>query len=295
MFVTNILVNERAAMICSFLPPHTWPRLCGTTKRMTEALSQVVLRSALVAMLTQTSAQLQSTRTPSKDDFSRIEDALRLISRRLPHIELVQRELADLVNVVSSWLGGCEGRLRSVSGETTKVPKLTRSLLRGTDPRLWITAAQTFPSLYLSVCKVILRWPLNYKDRLELLDANAVILPKLAVASDPKSVAVGCQLSVMLSCGCEQRVARLEREMTSARAVEALKQHSADDDVVIAALGYLYNVAQCEEQWPTLVQLGVRPLCINAQARLHDHPMVKEYVKYLLDVLHFMEYDSDAQ
>jgi len=292
MLITDFLFHERASLVCSFLEPESWPQLRNTSTHMSTELSEGLLRSALADMVTQTAMHLEAVRTPGEEHFQRVEHALRLMLSNRPGTEFVQESLQDLAEIVLSWTGRSERKLVTAPSESMKVHRRARHLLRGTDPSLWIAAAQTFPAMYRSVCRIISRWPLNYTDRDLLLEANAAVLPKLANVSDPLSVTVGFQLAVTLSCGCEKRVALLERELLSTRVVEALAQHIDNDDVVIAAMGYLFNVAQCEEQWPTLKSLDVRSYCQKVSMRMPNHTQVQEYAHHILDVVRVLENES---
>jgi len=294
MLITDFLFHERASLVCSFLEPESWPQLRNTSTHMSTELSEELLRSALTDMVTQTAMHLEAVRSPAEEHFQRVEHALRLmlsLSKR-PGTEFVQEHLQDLAEIVLSWTGRSERKLVTAPSESMKVHRRARHLLRATDPRLWIAAAQTFPAMYRSVCRIISRWPLNYTDRDLLLEANAAVLPSLAAVSDPLSVTVGIQLAVTLSCGCEKRVALLERESLSTRVVEALAQHIDNDDVLIAAMGYLFNVAQCEEQWPTLQSLDVKSYCQKVSMKMPNHVQVQEYAHHILDVIRVLENES---
>jgi len=283
--ITDILFHERACLVCSFLEPEAWPHLRNTNTQVSTELSEELLCNALVDMVTQTTVHLEAVQTPGEDHFHRVEHVLRLMVSGRPGTEFVRGHVNELANIVLSWTGRSERKMVTVPAESTQVHKRARHLLRGTDPRLWIAAAQACPEMYRSVCRIISRWPLNYKDRDLLLEANAAVLPKLAMVADPLSSTVGFQLAVTLSCGCEKRVARLEREMLSTRVVEALAQHIDNDDVVIAGMGYLFNVAQCEEHWPTLKLLDVGSHCQKVLHRMPDHVQVQEYAHHILEVL----------
>lgn len=293
MLLTDVLINERAFLVCSFLEPQVWPRLRKASTCMAESLCDLILRGALMDMLTQTAKHLAAVKTPTQDSFDRVEFALQQLVAGQLGSGFVQQVIGDLVGIVCSWFN-VQCKVKNVSSEIRKVHKQARVMLRGTDPKLWIAAAQAYPGISTSVCKIVLKWPLNYEDRDLLVDAVGAVLPACTIPADPSSAAIGCQLGVMLSCGSERRVARLEQELLSAKVVEALGQYGDNDDVVVPAMGYLFNVAQCEELWPTLVQLDVGPLCHSARERLHNHPLVQEYAQYILDILHFVEYGQEG-
>jgi len=294
MLITDILFHERASLVCSFLGPEAWPHVRNTTTHMSIELSEGLLHRALVDMVTQTTTHLAAVRSPGEDHFHRVQHALRVIVRgRLCGTEFVRESLQDLAKIVVSWIGRGEPKPKMVTVpvENKHVHKRARLLLRGTDPKLWVAAAQACPEMHQSVCRIMSRWPLNYKDRDLLLDANAAVLPKLARVADPVSITAGFQLAVTLSCGCEHRVALLERESLSTRVVEALKRHIDNDDVVIAAMGYLFNVAQCEEQWPTLKLLDIGSYCMKVLHRMPDHAQIQMYAHHILDILHIPGYE----
>jgi hypothetical protein len=246
-------------------------------------------------MLTQTAAHLAVVKKPSEGDVQRVEDTIRrLIASGHLGSKFARAPVGELVELVCSWFISANRKLKSVSTELHKVYKQSRVLLRGTDPKLWIAVAQAYPELSPTVCKILIKWPLNYQDRDFLVDAAATVLPALAFPATPTNAVAGCELAVMLSCGSELRVARLEKELLSANVAEAFRLYGESDDVAIPAIGYLFNVAQCEDLWPTVVKLGVGSLCRSALQRFHDHPLVPKFAQYILDVLHYMEYGGDS-
>jgi len=295
MLVSDVLVNERACTVCSFLEPQDWPRLRRTCTRLAGDCSDVILRGALRNMLFQITMHLSAVKTPTEDDFHRVEFALRLFLIGQHGGGCVQKMIGDLVEVVRSWFKYSQGGLKNVNNEVQRAHKQSRIFLRATDPKLWTSAVQAYPALSLSVCKIILKWPLNYGDRDVLVGESGATLPLLAITAGPSCASIGCQLAVMLSCGSERRVSLLETELLSAQVVEALGQYRDNEDVVAPALGYLFNVAQCEESWANLVKLGVRPLCQDALQRMPDQPQVQQYAQYILDVLDFVEYAESGQ
>jgi len=300
MNVTDVLVNERALVVCSFLEPQDWPGLRRTSKSLAAACSDLILQGALRDMLSQIIVYLSAIKAPTAEDFHKVEFALRLFLAGKLGGCWADKVVENLVEAVRSWFKFPQGTVKNVNIEVQKSHKQCRTLLRNTDPKLWTSVAQAFPALSLSVCKIMLKWPLNYEDRDFLVGEIGATLPELAIASsslddNPSVASMGCQLAVMMSCGSEWRVALLEKELLSTKVVKALKQYGDEDDVILPSLGYLFNVAQCEQSWPTLVQLDVRPLCEAALQKLPNDMQIEQYAQYILDVLDFMESTSITQ
>lgn len=290
MLLSDILVNERSCLVASFLGPLEWPALRRVSRRTTQELCPAILQLALVEMLTHTVAQLALVKIPTQSNFKKLEDSLQLLIKRDPALDAVAPTMvAELTEIVFGWLRVSNLKVKSVVAETQKVHKPSRVWFRGMDHKLWIAAVHEYPQLYPRLCRIISTWPLNYQDRDLLLKAGAAVLPTLADSADPKNVVIGFQLGVKLSCGSEERVALLEGELLSAKAVEALKRFENDEDVIVHALAYLNNVAQCEEQWPTLAKLDVGPICSRALDLLKNHAQVQEYGHHILEVLSVIE------
>jgi len=291
MPLSDILVNERSCLVASFLGPREWPALRRVSRRTTQELCPAILQFALVEMLSHTVAQLALVTIPTQNSFKQLEDSLQLLIKGDPALDAVAPTMvAELTEIVCCWLGVCSPlKLKSADAEIQKVHKPSRVWFRGMDHKLWIAAVHEYPQLYPRLCRIISTWPLNYKDRDLLLKAGAAALPALADPANPKNVVIGFQLGVKLSCGSEERVALLEGESLSAKSVEALKRFENDEDVIVYALAYLNNVAQCEEQWPTLAKLDVGPICRRALDLLKNHPQLQEYGHHILDVLSVIE------
>merc|ERR1719183_3224057 len=105
---------------------------------------------------------------------------------------------------------GClETKVTTTDGrEKIRVQARGRTLLRGTDPGLWLAATRAFPCLYLGFCNILMRWPCTYLDRDALLEAGAASVAALGAArlKEPVVAAAGLMLGVRLSCGSEHRV-----------------------------------------------------------------------------------------
>lgn len=295
MLLSDVLVNQPACLVCSFLDQDIWLRLRRTSSYVAGSLCDVILQGALVDMLTQTVAHVAALRMPTSDSFHRVEYALQVLLAGKLGAAFVQQTVGELVEIVCSWFARSKMcTVTNVQSENQKVHKQARVLLRATDPKLWLAASQAYPELSLSVCKILLKWPLNYEDRDILVDSIGSVLPARTISAGPSGAAVGSQLALMLSCGSERRITLLEKELLSAEVANALALYRDNNDVVVPAMGYLFNVAQCEELWPLLVQLKLGPLCNRALQRLPGHPLVQEYAQYILDVLQFVEYGQES-
>jgi len=295
MHFVDVIVNEYAFLIASFLEPQAWPCLRRTTTGLSANLHDSLLQRALVSILAQTASHLWAVRSPTKDDFQRLENSLRLIVIANRGDIRFQEAMRSIIEAVCFWFKGALRKVKGVGSETQTVHKKKRALLHDTCPRLWMAAAQAYPELLPCVSKILMKWPLNYEDRDFLVDTVGATLPAAAIpTSDLSATVVGCELAVMLSCGSERRVAILERANLSTKVVEALKQHDEQDDVIPPAMGYLFNVAQCKESWQTLRQLELEPVCRNALQRFPEHPLVQECAPLILDILSAVDYGSES-
>jgi hypothetical protein len=286
----DVFVNEHTCRIASFLGPLEWPALRHVSRVTTQELRPKILQLALVEMLTHTIAQLSLITTPTKGDFERLQESFQvLISTEAALREVASSMVAAIVDIVFGWFRFGAYKLKSVGDDYQQLQKQSRLWFRGMDHKLWTAAVHKHPQHYAKLCRIIATWPVSFSDRDLLLKSGAAALPSIADSADALSVVGGLQLGVKLSCGSEKRVALVERESLSTKAAEAMRRFENNENVIVHALAYLNNVAQCQEQWPVLTTLGLEPLCWRAVDLFKNHPSVQDYGHNILEVLADLE------
>lgn len=282
----ELFLLTHAHELCACIGPEGWQPLRSVARIAREELHEKTLRVALVDAVSQAVARLSSARSPGKEEFLQVEAVLRLVVAERPCCETVQSEFAKVLELIHGWLRVVEPRLTVSKGiEKAQAQHRSKTLLRSTDPRLWVTAVSVCPTLYQALCAVLLRWPCSYKDRIEMLEAGGARVVRLAPPTDAAATAAGLALAVKLSAGSEERVAALERASIGAMAAEALHRHPEHDLVVSRALSYLSNVGNCPEQWPGLHRLAVTPCCADAMRRFPSDPNIQEHAQRIIGVL----------
>lgn len=154
-------------------------------------------------------------------------------------------------------------------------------------PKLLFAAMRAYPKLSHYLFNMMRRWPLNDNDRdifMDEFDGATVLM--LADPDDPISIASACKFAIKLSSGSESRVTCIERAQFSAKAADALRRYPEDEDVALSALGYLSNVANCPEHWPTLQQFGLDEVCDNVLQKLQEHATAHRLVQNIRHAVH---------
>jgi hypothetical protein len=252
------------------------------------------LSGALVDIMELKAKRLADVKEPTEDTWREVQEALCFVTLEAPCRQIVQRALEEILSAIHGWVGSSDPKRYTTDGqERIKVPTQTLAGLRTTVPSLWIGAAHACPGLFRPICRVLCKWAGTFRSRDLLLEAGAAEIVGLADTADPFSVAELLFLAVRLSCGSEERVARLERQRLSVSAAAALRQFPHEKRVVAPALAYLNNVANCEEHWHTLEKVDAGSLATDALDRYRDMAMQGD-AKHILDVLAQMHPQQSA-
>jgi len=264
-----VLGSGAQRRVCSLLQPCDWLSLQKASPDTRDAVSPATIQVAIAEVLQQILIELSSARKLGENEFCRLAYALRLAVIQQPRgdgihsvssralrpraIEEVRSILRDLLECFNSRLGGSG----EISIEDAEGQKTYRQLLRKMDLNRWIAAARAHPKLSHYFFHALCRWPLSF-------DAAAL------------------KFALNVTHDSQERVAFTEHVNFSAKAAEALQRYAEDVDIVVAALGYLLNVSHCPEHRPTLVQLGIEPLCRNALQIHPGHSQVHELADEIL-------------
>lgn len=155
-------------------------------------------------------------------------------------------------------------------------------MLRSIDPRLWIDAVESCPQHYAKLCRILEKCVFSWQDRDRLVEAGAALLPCDASMSDPQMVCAGLRLATVLSCGSTKRVAELEKAKVGEFANEAMYLYPDDCHIAGAALSYLNNLANCDDELHGLAQLGVEPQCLVAMTQWTARNDIQAHADFIL-------------
>lgn len=100
-FMTVLM--PRADLLCSFLEPSEWLSLHKAGSVARNALSRATIQVSIADVLKQITVQCSIAEKPGKDEFSRLEYALRLVVIQQPSGDVVLNVFAELLKRVDFW------------------------------------------------------------------------------------------------------------------------------------------------------------------------------------------------